>query len=96
MKVRYLLPASLELFKHVDFYESQAPRLGEDFLEEVEYALELLSSYPKLGAPHLEGTRRMVLNRFPVDLVYLLEDDVIVVMALASHHKAPGYWRNRT
>ena len=96
MEVRYLLPASLEFLDAVEFYESKAPGLGEEYIEEVEYALELLSSHPQLGVPHLEGTRRVLLGRFPFDLVYLIESDTIVVVAVAHHRRQPGYWRDRT
>lgn len=95
MGVRYLLPARLEILDAVEFYESQAPGLGAEYLNEVDDALELLSSHPQFGMPHLEGTRRVLLGRFPFDLVYLIESDTIIVVAVAHHRRRPGYWRDR-
>ena len=96
MKIELLGPARREFLDAVQFYESQAPRLGQELTEEFESVLELLSSHPQLGAEHLEGTRRVLLRRYPFDVVYLIESDRILVVALAHHRRKPGYWRDRT
>ena len=96
MKVRYLYPARLELFEAAAYYESEATGLGEKCLGEVDRVLELVSSHPELGTPHRNGTRRLLLARFPIDLVYLIEADGIVVVALAHQRREPGYWHDRT
>lgn len=95
MKIELLGAARREFLDAVQFYESQAPGLGEELTEEFESALELLSSHPTIGAQHREGTRRVLLGRFPFDVVYIIESDMILVVALAHHRRKPGYWRDR-
>lgn len=36
--------------------------------------------------------RRLTLRRFPFSLVYLVEADVIQVIAFAHQRRKPGYW----
>lgn len=96
MRIELLGPARREFLDAVQFHESQAPRLGEELTEEFESAPELLSSHPQIGAEHLEGTRRVLLRRFPFDVVYVIESDMVLAVALAHRRRKPGYWRDRT
>lgn len=41
------------------------------------------------------GIRRMLLHRFPYALLYTLEPDHILVLAVKLHNRRPGYWRGR-
>lgn len=37
----------------------------------------------------------MAVARFPYHLVYLLEADLIHIIAVAHDHRRPGFWRDR-
>jgi len=50
---RFLAPAEEEMSEAALFYETAANGLGNDFLDDVERAIETLSDYPELG-----GARR--------------------------------------
>jgi hypothetical protein len=41
------------------------------------------------------GYAKYVFPTFPFSLVYFTEEEVVVVVALESEHKRPGYWRAR-
>ncbi len=59
MRVQFLTPASQEFLAAIDFYEVQAPGLGEDFILDVEGSLKLLADFPNLGARGPAETRRI-------------------------------------
>ena len=96
MVVLYLEPARREYWDAVEFYESQAVGLGADFIAEVERTEQHLLAHPHRGSPYRAGTRRMLVSRFPFWIVYSLEPDQIVVIAVAHQHRRPDYWRTRT
>ena len=50
---------------------------------------------PSLNPPHLYGTQRAVLDRYPFSIVYreLLHEIQVIAVAHAKRH--PGYWRGR-
>ena len=53
---------------------------------------------PLTAAPGLDpafGVNRLVLRRFPYDLVIVEENSGYVVIAVAHHSRQPGYWRDR-
>ena len=96
MKVRFLTLAQQELDDAVNWYNEQADGLGKEFLDELDRAVRRSVAFP-LSCPEIEpGLRRCLLARFPYGLVYGLEGDTIVVVAVAHLHREPRYWADRT
>ncbi len=95
MDVRFLTPARLEFLEALSFYESRAPGLGADFLDELERSVESIASNPSLGASFEGGTRRVLLRRFPFGIIYEILSDHVLVVAVAHHRRRPGHWRDR-
>ena len=92
---RFLSPAEDEMTEAALFYESRSDGLGNDFLDDVQRAIDRSSEYPYFGEPVDPGLRRTLLHRFPFSLIYAVEREGIVIIALAHHGRAPGYWRSR-
>ena len=95
MKVRFLALAQSELDDAVAWYNEQAAGLGLEFLDELDRAIRRALSYP-LSCPEIEpGLRRCLLARFPYGMVYGLDDNTVVVVAVAHLHREPRYWSDR-
>jgi plasmid stabilization system protein ParE len=77
------------------FYTGRAPGLAADFTAEMDRVLALLAETPRIGVPVGGGLRRLLLRRFPYYLLYRLEEEVILVLAVGHHSRRPGYWRDR-
>jgi toxin ParE1/3/4 len=45
--------------------------------------------------PGRVDVRRRVLRRVPNSILYLVEADAIVIVAVAHHRRRPGYWLSR-
>lgn len=90
--------ASQELTEAVGWYESKRSGLGAELLDEVAKAICQLEANPNSGSPMFadQKTRRILVPRFPYQLVYRLRPNEIVVVALAHLKRRPGYWKNRT
>ncbi|WP_018877000.1 MULTISPECIES: type II toxin-antitoxin system RelE/ParE family toxin [unclassified Thioalkalivibrio] len=83
-----------------DWYEHEQPGLGRQFRESLNAGLELLEDGLVSGSPmpgHLgrKGVRRLVLRRFPYDIVFLGSSRRIIVLGFAHHARCPAYWRSR-
>lgn len=79
-------------------YERERPGLGAEFDESVQAALDLLEEeiVPLAAAPSAAGARgakRLILRRFPHDMIVDERDNELVVIAFAHHARRPGYWR---
>ena len=94
MNLRFLDPAEEEMLEAARTYEDQAGGLGERFLDEVEGCMELLLDRPHIGR-RVGEFRRFPLRKFPFTLIYALEGDDLVVVAVAHSRRRPGYWMGR-
>jgi plasmid stabilization system protein ParE len=77
------------------WYRQRSHSAEAAFLLEVDRAIHLVGDAPHRWPPYLRGTRRYVFTTFPYSLVYLVDDEVVNVVAVAHDKRRPGYWRNR-
>jgi plasmid stabilization system protein ParE len=92
---RFLPPAEEEMIEASLFYEAVSTSLGHDFLDDVQRSIDTLREHPRLGQAVGRGLRRMLLHRFPFSLIYSVESDAILVVAVAHYKRRPGYWKGR-
>ncbi len=95
-KVEFIPEAQKEFMAEVAFYEAAQPGLGKRFSSSVEKTVSLVVAFPHVGSPSVSGTRRAVIKGFPFWLIYKpLENDRIIIFAIAHQSRQPGYWVNR-
>ena len=96
MQVRFLTPARHDLLRAVEYYQSEeAASAAAAFLNEVDEARDLISDFPRLGAPAPKGTRRVQLHSFPYSLIYRIDEDIVRVFAVQHHSMEPRSWEAR-
>jgi plasmid stabilization system protein ParE len=87
--------ARLELLGAVAHYESCHSGLGERFIQSIDSALVSIGESPEAWAEIEQDIRRKLTRVFPYSLLYTIEPDLILVVAVMHCHQAPGYWRSR-
>ena len=87
--------ALADLEEAVDWYKSITPELSARLLSEIREAKSRLEVFPNSGSPFHEGTRRILLKKFPYVLVYLNEPGRIEIIAVMHTSRKPGYWADR-
>jgi len=93
--LHFLAEAEEELQLAVRFYEDRRRDLGRDFLSEVRAATDRLARRPEAAPAILKGVRRAGVYRFPYDVIYRIKPDVIEIVAIMHHRRAPEYWIDR-
>jgi toxin ParE1/3/4 len=94
-RVTFLPEAREEFLDAFGEYRAVRAQLGREFLQEVERCARRAARFPNQGSLHLDGTRRIVLRRFPYSLIYRVSADEVVIAAVAHHRREPGYWADR-
>lgn len=93
--VVFLPEAEQEMLEAARYYDSHATGLGTDFLSETERAVNSIAELP-MTWPVVEGElRRRLVRRFPFGILYRIEPEEIVIVAVAHLRRKPGYWRER-
>lgn len=79
----------------VKYYESNQSKLGNRFIASVQAALQSILESPARW-PVLElDVRRQLTRVFPYAILYSIESDHVLVLAVMHCHQQPGYWRLR-
>jgi plasmid stabilization system protein ParE len=95
MRVIFTRVARQELEDAVRFYEFEYSGLGRRFKEEVRKAALRVAEYPNAWSIERGEIRKCLLHRFPYKLLYSVEEDHILVIAVAHQHRKPDYWVDR-
>jgi len=93
--IDFLPAADQEMIEAARYYQSLSTGLGDDYLAEVEHAVQSIALSPQTW-PILEGDlRRRLIKRFPFGILYRIEPEKILIVAVAHLRKKPGYWKKR-
>ena len=94
-KLAFLAAASTDLNQAISFYRQRSPVVARDFFNEVQRASTLLLDFPQACPILREDVRKKVLRRFPFSILYMAEDDRVIVVAIMHQHRRPDYWYAR-
>ena len=99
-QLRILEEAAQEAVAAAEWYDQQRLGLGDEFTEAVDAAIDLIEEDILPLSPFSEnlnekGAKRLILKRFPYDIVVIEHGDESIVVAIAHHARKPGYWNER-
>lgn len=92
MNIEFTEPAFEEYLDAVDFYNLQSEGLGNKFITEIQKTLNIIKKYPKSYSPFTSNSRKAVVNVFPYNLIYAINQNKIVILAVAHQNRKPKYW----
>ncbi len=96
MKYFFHPEAESEFIAAINYYEDCEPGLGYDFSVEVHFTLENILSFPKAWPVLEDNIRRCQTRRFPYGIIYVINEDVLFVIAVMHLHRDPEYWKDRS
>jgi toxin ParE1/3/4 len=94
---RFHPAAEAEFYAAIDWYAARDTNAAADFAALVRHAVQLIVELPQAWPtwPGRDGLRVRVLRRFPFSIIYSVESETMVVVAVAHHRRRPGYWLHR-
>ena len=87
--------AKQELDDAAHYYEIEFRGLGKKFRRDVRQAATRISTYPEAWSVERGDVRKCLLHKFPYKLLYSVEEDHTVILAVAHQHRKPDYWIER-
>lgn len=97
---RFLAAALVEYDHATRWYLRRTLAAAEKFVDAVERAIVRIRTMPQ-AAPRWHGrdlgadVRRLPLASFPYLIVYAIENEGLVILAIAHGRRRPGYWLRR-
>ncbi|WFP49860.1 type II toxin-antitoxin system RelE/ParE family toxin [Methylomonas sp. EFPC3] len=95
MNVEFLAAAETELDQAYQWYEQQQSGLGKQYLSEFDAAIRRITAFPKSYVLIDTEIRRCLIKRFPYGVLYGIDRQSIIVVAVAHLHRKPDYWLAR-
>jgi plasmid stabilization system protein ParE len=98
--MNYALVFRPEVRKEIDevysWYESQQPGLGDNFLEQIDEALDRICQMPESYPAVYRDVRRAVVRRFPYAIYYRIVSSRVIITAVFHGRRNPKAWQVRT
>ncbi len=66
--------------------------LGLVFKNEIKSSLKRISEHPEAWSVEINEVRKALLHRLPYKILYSIENDCILILAIAHQHRKPDYW----
>ncbi len=95
MNIAILPEAEAELQDGVAYYDRESRTLGDRFANAYLDALDRIAASPRLYPRRGRDFRQCRLKKFPYALVYRIQRQTIIVIAVAHLSRKPEYWRGR-
>lgn len=89
-------PEALEEYRQAAlWYAEREPELGLQFIGSVEDALKRVVDAPSRCRVIEEDVHRCLTHVFPYAILYTIEPDLLLIVAVMHCSREPGYWRLR-
>ena len=94
-QIRFRPEAEKDLEDAAKWYEEQRPGLGKELLDKVSSALENLAKQPAMYPTVHRNIRRALIQKFPFGLFYIMEENLIIIIAFMHISRNPRLWKKR-
>ncbi|MBI2883932.1 MAG: type II toxin-antitoxin system RelE/ParE family toxin [Candidatus Methylomirabilis oxyfera] len=89
-------PEALEEYREATlYYAARDPALALRFIEAVEDAIRRILESPERLRVLDEDVRRCLTHVFPYGVLYTIEPEYILIVAVMHCSREPGYWQRR-
>ena len=95
-RYRFHPEARIEVRSAAAWYRERSSEAARGFTGEVTDGIQSIRQHPAAWPVWSRSdVRRRVLRRYPYAILYIVEGEVVVIVAVAHHKRRPGYWLPR-
>ena len=88
--------AEADIAEAYQFYEDCRPSLGSAFMICIDEAFSRIKGNPRQYRVIGKDIRRALVKRFTYGVFYTLNENEIIVLAVAHARRNPAHWQSRT
>lgn len=87
--------AENDLDEAYEYLESRNLGLGFDLLEEITNIIDLLEDNPFVYQKIYGEKRRAIVSRFGYNVIYIINGDIVYILAIMHSSRNPRRWKKR-
>ena len=95
MKYVFHPEALKEYAEVVQYYAEQRVAIAQAFINAIEDTVYRIQESPTRYAAIDGDVRRCMARRFPYGVLYTIEQDYVLILAVMHCSRKPGYWKSR-
>ncbi|XHX78198.1 MAG: type II toxin-antitoxin system RelE/ParE family toxin [Stenomitos frigidus ULC029] len=95
MKYAFHPEALIEYAEAVQYYAEQRVEVTQAFIDAIEDAVYRRRESPTRYSAIDEDVRRCMTRKFPYGILYTIEPDYILILAVMHCSREPGHWKTR-
>jgi plasmid stabilization system protein ParE len=84
-----------DLKESFSWYEDKRRGLGYDFLLQVDAGINFINRNPEIHSIEYKGTMKHLIKRFPYKIIYLVEEEKIIIVAVIHSRRRPDLIKKR-
>ncbi len=89
--IRFVDEIEDDLLDSYQWYRSKSSKLGMGMLDEVYDKFDKVAAAPQIYQKVFKEFRRALLNRYPLSVYYLVEDNFVVIYGVFHNRQDPRY-----
>jgi plasmid stabilization system protein ParE len=93
--VRFLPEAEADADAALAWYQARSPAAAAGFQVALDDAVQRVSDFPEAYALIDDRHRQCQLRRYPYSLIYRVEPDGVLVVAVAHSSRSASFWSGR-
>jgi plasmid stabilization system protein ParE len=94
-RTRFLRPAEIEVEDATAYFDEQRAGLGDRFEHDLFATAKFVTEHPFAGTSVGKLARKYPFRTFSYNLIYVVDEEELVIVAVAHHKRRLGYWRHR-
>ncbi len=87
--------AQREITEALLWYRGKAPYLDREFINCIENGFSMIRRNPLMFPAVHKHYRKLLIKRFPYQIIYTVQESEILVLAVFHARKNPERWKNR-
>lgn len=77
------------------WYEDKRNGLGHDFLLQIDAGIRFIERNPEIHPQEYKGTRKHLIKRFPYKIIYLVEQEKVIILAVIHGRRSSKMIKKR-
>lgn len=87
--------AEVDALNGYQWYADRNPTAADSFRMAIKTAGQIICRNPSVWPAHKFGTQKYRLKQFPYKIIYIVEGDQVLVLAVAHDRRRPAYSADR-
>ncbi len=93
--IKFFPEAYIDIQEAKAYHNERKDKLGEEFFQHVEQAIERLKTNPFLFQRGYRGIRKAPVSKFNYSVFYFTEQKRVIVIAVLFNGRDPQNWKDR-